>query len=143
MTAPFPHLYQVSLVTEEGGASLLAPPRVPILGGAPPEFDGRDDVWSPEALLLASVSLCVQTTFQALARRQELGLRGWRSRSEGVVDKSASGLAFTAIRVDVDLDVRTEDVARAEKLAATIARHCLVSNSLKTPVTVTVRVKAA
>lgn len=143
MTAPFPHHYHVSLVSEERGASLMAPPRPPIFGGAPPEFDGRDDVWSPEALLLASVSLCVQTTFQALARRHELRPLGWIARSEGVVDKTAAGLAFTSIQVDVDLDVAAADVARAEKIAATLVRHCLVSNSLKTPVTVNVRVKAA
>ena len=143
MTAPFPHHYRVSLVTEERGASLLAPPRPPIFGGAPPEFDGRDDVWSPEALLLASVSLCVQTTFQALARRQELTLLGWMSRSEGVVEKTASGLAFTAIRVEADLDVRAPDVARARELAAVVERYCLISNSLKTPVALVIRVKAA
>jgi organic hydroperoxide reductase OsmC/OhrA len=143
MTAPFPHHYQVALVAEERGATLLAPPRPPLFGGAPPEFDGRDDVWSPEALLLASVSLCVQTTFQALARRKELPLLGWTSRSEGIVDKTAAGLAFTAIKVEANLDVHAEDVARAEQLAATVARHCLISSSLKTPVTVVVRVKAA
>jgi organic hydroperoxide reductase OsmC/OhrA len=143
VTAPFPHHYRVALVAEERGASLLAPPRPPIFGGAPPEFDGRDDVWSPEALLLASVSLCVETTFRALARRRELLLLGWTSRSEGIVDKTATGLAFTAIQIEADLDVRAEDVERAKQLAATVERHCLISNSLKTPVTVVIRVKAA
>jgi organic hydroperoxide reductase OsmC/OhrA len=143
MTAPFPHRYHVSIVTEERGASLLAPPRPPIFGGAPPEFDGRDDVWSPEALLLASVSLCVQTTFQALARRQELTLLGWMSRSEGFVDKTTTGLPFTAIRLEADLDIRATDLARAKQLAVAVERQCLISNSLKTPITVVIRVKAA
>jgi organic hydroperoxide reductase OsmC/OhrA len=141
MTAPFPHHYHVSLVAEASGTRVVAPPRPPIVGGAPVEFDGRDDVWSPEGLLLASVSLCLQTTFAALARRQELDLVGWSSRGEGTAEKTPGGLAFTAIRVEADVDVRAADVARAERIAATVARHCLVSNSLKTPVTVLVRVR--
>jgi organic hydroperoxide reductase OsmC/OhrA len=142
MTAPFPHRYGVSLVGDPSGTcTLLAPPRSPISGGAPPEFDGRADVWSPEALLLASVSLCLETTFQALARRQELALLGWTSHCEGTVDKTPGGLAFTAILVEADVDVRREDAVRAEKLAGMVARHCLVSSSLKTPVTISVRVR--
>jgi len=143
MTAPFPHHYRVALLAEDGGARLLAPPRPPILAGAPAERDGRDDWWNPEALLLASVSLCVQTTYEALARRKELVVLGWSSSSEGLVDKTATGLAFTAIRVEAAVQVRAEDLARAELLAQTVARHCLVSNSLSTPVTVVVRVKVA
>jgi organic hydroperoxide reductase OsmC/OhrA len=141
MSAPFPHRYRVSLLAEDDGARLLAPPRPPILAGAPAEFDGRDDWWNPEALLLASVSLCVQTTYRALARRKELVMLGWSSNSEGVVDKTAAGLAFTAIHVEAEVQVRTEDVARADALAQTVARHCLISSSLNTPVTVVVRVK--
>jgi organic hydroperoxide reductase OsmC/OhrA len=139
VTAPFPHHYRASLVMEEPGARLLAPRRPDIVGGPPAEFDGRDDWWSPEALLLEAVNLCVQTTFMALARRQELSVVSWASHAEGTVDKTATGLAFTDVRVEVDLTVASADVERAEALAARVHRHCLVSNSLKCPVTVVVR----
>ena len=142
MTAPFPHRYRVELSLQDQGALLSAPPRPTIVGGAPAEFDGRDDWWSPEGLLLASVSLCVETTYRAFARRQELLLLGWSSRAEGVLDKTPAGLGFTSIRLDVDLVVSPEDVGRAEKLVDTVKQHCLVSNSLKPTVTVAARVSA-
>jgi organic hydroperoxide reductase OsmC/OhrA len=140
MTSPFPPHYHANLRVEGAGAVLSAPPRPDLIGGAPVEFDGRDDWWSPEGLLMASVSLCIQTTFQSFARRQELQVLGWSSHAEGVLDKTPAGLAFTAIRVELELVVRPEDVERATKLVATAERHCLISNALKTPVTVTAQV---
>jgi organic hydroperoxide reductase OsmC/OhrA len=142
MTAPFPHHYEVSLDAEGSGGRVQAPPRPSLLGGPPPEFDGRDDWWSPEALLLGAVGLCVQTTYQALARRQELPMLSWHARCDGVVDKTPIGLAFTSIRVEAEVVVSGADVARAEELATRVARHCLVSNSLKTPVNVSIHVRS-
>jgi len=142
MTASFPHRYQVALTLKDQGAVLSAAPRPTILGGAPSEFDGRDDWWSPEGLLLGAVSLCVETTYQAFARRQKLPVLKWSSRAEGVLDKTPSGLGFTSIRLDVDLVVRPDDVGRAEKLLETVKQHCLISNSLKPGVTITARVSA-
>jgi organic hydroperoxide reductase OsmC/OhrA len=46
----------------------------------------------------------------------------WSSHTEGVLDKTPSGLAFTSIRVEVDLVVPAEDVERAEKLVETADR---------------------
>src|SRR5262245_21712229 len=60
MMAPLPHRYEVHLDWPgHGGAELTAGPRPPIEGGVPPEFDGRDSWWSPEHLLLSSLSLCL------------------------------------------------------------------------------------
>jgi organic hydroperoxide reductase OsmC/OhrA len=142
MTAPFPHRYRVALELQDQSAVLSAGARPAITGGAPSEFDGRDDWWSPEGLLLASLSLCVETTFQAFARRQGLPVLGWSSHAEGVLDKTPAGLTFTSIRLDVELTVHPEDVERAEKLFETAKRHCIVSNSLKPPVSAAVRVIA-
>jgi organic hydroperoxide reductase OsmC/OhrA len=143
MPAPFPHHYRVDLKVKDSEAVLSAPPRPDIVGGAPSEFDGRDDWWSPEGFLMASVSLCIETTYQAFARRQKLQVLSWSSRAEGVLDKTAAGLVFTTIRVDVDLVVPAAEVERAEKLVETAEKHCLISNSLKATVTVVARVTAA
>ena len=124
-----------------GAVKSTESPESPIaFGTTPAEFDGRDDWWSPEALLLGSVSLCVETTFTAMARRKELEILEWTSHAEGVVDKTAQGLAFTSIHVKADLVVRSDDVERARALADVVGRHCLVGSSLKCPVTVAVDV---
>lgn len=139
MTAPFPHHYRVEL----DGRVLAAPPRAPIAGGAPPQFGGKDVWWSPEELLLGAVALCLMTTFQALATRAGVAVRAYSSQVEGVLDKTAAGLTFTSIRVQVAIVVDADAVARAETLIHSAEKHCIVSNSLKTPPTVEASISAA
>src|SRR5687767_3716180 len=72
MTAPFPHRYQASIeFAPRRAARVSAPPRPVILGGPPPEFDGHEEQWSPEHLLLSSAALCFTLTFDALAKRAQ------------------------------------------------------------------------
>ncbi len=143
MPAPFPHRYEVTLQDEGEGGRLTADPRPPILGGAPRDFDGSDDWWSPEHLLLSSLSLCLLTTLKAVAAKARLALSAYVSRAKGVLDKTPAGLAFTSITLQVSLRVDAADVERAQQLLESAKRHCIVSNSLKPPVTLQVTVTPA
>jgi len=137
MAAPFPHHYHVDLSWPgQGGATLAADGRHPIEGGAPPEFDGRASWWSPEHLLLSSLSLCLMTTFESLARKARLAVLGYSCRAEGTLDKVASGLAFTALALRVEVEVAAEDAERTPRVLESAKRHCLISNALAVPVTV-------
>lgn len=133
MSTSVPHEFVVSLHAN-GAATLSAPPRPPIVTGPPPEFGGDPETWSPEHLLLAAVSGCLSSTFRALAVRKGLGVRGLHCVTTGTVAKTASGLAFTGIRIAAELDVAAEDVERAHALLVEAERRCIVSNSLKVPV---------
>jgi organic hydroperoxide reductase OsmC/OhrA len=143
MPAPFPHHYDVTLRGEGAGGVLTADPRPPILGGAPASFDGSDEWWSPEHLLLSSLSLCLLTTLKAVAAKARLALSACVSRAEGVLDKTPAGLAFTSITLHVDLQVGAADVERARQLLESAKKHCIVSNSLKPPVTLQISVTPA
>jgi organic hydroperoxide reductase OsmC/OhrA len=134
MASPFPHHYDVRLSGRDGAALLGGGSRPEIVGGPPPEFDGREGWWSPEHLLLSAVGLCLMTTFQSFAARAGLAVAGYESRVDGVLDKTAAGLVFTSIRVAVELRVAEADRARAEQLLQSAKRHCLVANALKVPV---------
>ncbi len=134
MTSPFPHHYDVQVSSGKAGAILAGGRRPEIVGGAPPEFDGRPEWWSPEHLLLSAAGLCLMTTFQAFAARASLAVPGYESRVEGVLDKTPAGLAFTSIRITVDLRVAEADRTRAEQLLQSAKRHCIVANALKPPV---------
>jgi len=143
MAAPFPHHYEVDLAWEaDRHGTLMAPPRPSLAGGPPPEFDGRPERWSPEHLLLSSVNLCQMTTFLALAGKARLPIAGYRSRAEGTLDKTEAGIVFTSIAMRVELQVAAAEVERAEQLLHTSKKHCIVSNSLKPPVTLDVSVTA-
>jgi organic hydroperoxide reductase OsmC/OhrA len=144
MPHPFPHRYEVGLSWESGREGLVtAPPRPAIAGGPPPEFDGRNDVWSPEHLLLSALNLCQMTTFLALAARARLAVISYRSGASGILDKTAGGLRFTAVRLRIDLAVQQADVERGRQLLHTAHQHCIVSNALNVPVEIEAVVGAA
>jgi organic hydroperoxide reductase OsmC/OhrA len=143
MASPFPHHYDVRLLAGSDHAVLAGGNRPEIAGGPPPQFDGSDRWWSPEHLLLSSVGLCLMTTFQALARRASLHVLGYDSRVEGVLDKTAAGLAFTSIQIAVDLRVAEPDRERARQLLDSAKKHCIVANALKPAVELRASVKAA
>jgi organic hydroperoxide reductase OsmC/OhrA len=136
--APFPHQYTVSFAAGE----LVAPPRAAIRAGAPPQFGGRDDVWSPEQLLLGAALLCLQTTFAAYAAHNSLGVYDWRATATGTLDKGTGGPVFTSIRLAVELETDAGDQARARELFATAERHCIISRALNVRVDVAATVRA-
>ena len=139
--APFPHVYDVTVSGAGEAATLGGAPRPDIEGGAPDTFGGRADWWSPEHLLLASLGLCLKTTFDSFAAREGLTVRGYSSRAQAVLDKGPAGLTFTSFTVDVELHVDASQVEAARAAMESAKRWCLVSNALKTPVEVQVEVR--
>jgi organic hydroperoxide reductase OsmC/OhrA len=144
MPAAFPHRYQVNLEGEhEGAGRLRSASRSDIECGAPPEFDGDERWWSPEHLLLGSLSLCLMTTFRAFAARKGLQILGYRGRAEGILDRTPTGLAFTSLTLFVDLRVPMGDLSQAEALLRSAKKHCIVGNCLNLPVGLEISVIAS
>ena len=144
MAAPFPHHYEVTLKGQPDSSGVLAAGGRPqILGGAPPEFDGRPEWWSPEHLLLSSVTLCLMTTLQALAGRAKIPLARYQSRISGTLEKTAAGIVFTEIVASMEVTVADEHRERIGALIESAKKHCIISNALKVPVTVNAEVTMA
>lgn len=142
MPVPFPHHYQTWLVrTLSSRARLEAPPRPPISGGPPPEFDGDATAWSAEHLLLSSIGMSVLTTFEALAARARLDLLAWEARVGGAVDRTETGLEFTKFTVEIDMEVG--DVERARTVLDETQQHCVVSKVLRAPVEFIAKIRPA
>ena len=140
-TALFPHRYQVQLDWPgRGGAALRAGSRPSIIGGAPPEFGGGDSWWSPEHLLLSSLSLCLMTTFEAVAAKARLAVDGYRCQTEGVLDRTEGGLGFTSLRLRIEVQVDPADTERAQTLMTKAKKHCLVAAALRPVVDIEVMV---
>lgn len=128
--APFPHRYIVELA----GDQLRSLPREAIRVGAPPQFGGTDDVWSPEELLVGSAVTCLKTTFDAFARRDGLAFREWTASGTGVLVKGASGPRFDEISIHVTFSVDEGDEDKAHRVLATAERNCIISRALTCPV---------
>ena len=129
--------------TDRARARLESGLRPALDGGPPPEFGGVPTTWSPEHLLISSLGLCLYTTFEALASREQLEILDWTGEVEAIVDKTTAGIGFTSFWIGLDIQVAPGDIERAEKVLERAKRHCLVSNVLKVPVEVTSRVTAA
>jgi organic hydroperoxide reductase OsmC/OhrA len=141
--APFPHHYEVRLHGRRSGAVLQAAPRPSLVGGAPAQFGGSDEWWSPEHLLLASVNLCLRATFEALARLKLLEVQRYESMARAVLDRTANGPAFTRLVVDVELNVAPHERERARELLVKAKQHCIVSNTLNVPVELQAKVNGS
>jgi organic hydroperoxide reductase OsmC/OhrA len=137
MSQPFPHHYEATLVWEEGSRAALSSGARPVLvGGPPPEFDGEPGWWSPEHLLLSAANLCLMTTYMVLAKKVGLVIAQYRSRAEGILEKTREGIVFTRITLHVEIQAPPQRLEEARKMVETAKRYCIVSNSLKLPVEV-------
>lgn len=137
--APFPHRYSVVL----DHAQLVAEPREPIRTGAPPQFGGRDDVWSPEELLVSAALSCLKQTFDAYAHRAGVAILDWRGSGTGVLVKGPEGPTFSSIDLEVEIVTAAGDEVRVEAMLANSERLCIISRALAVPVRVVAKVTAA
>lgn len=138
------HEYETSMVWSAGRQGRVESTGLPSLDfGSPPEFGGPGGIWTPEHAFVTAVNACILLTFAAIADFSKLSFRSLSTRARGKLDKvEGSGLQFTSVDVTLSVEVGSEaDVARTERLVQKAESSCLVSKSLKTPVTVTADVR--
>ncbi len=63
----------------------------------PPEFGGKEGVWAPEELFIASVNSCVMTTFLYFANKEKLNFVSYESEAEGILERGKRGFWFSQI----------------------------------------------
>lgn len=131
------HEYQNTVEwTDARRGKLTASPRPPVQIGAPPEFGGTDDVWSPEQLCVAAVNSCVMLTFVAIAANSKVPFRGYTSSAVGTLAKvEGRGLVITRVVVRPRVTIGPEvDRGRVERLIKMAEKNCYISNSLNAEV---------
>ena len=103
----------------------------------PPEFGGPEAFWSPEDLFVSSINICVLTTFLAIVQRQGIKFISYQSEAEGTLQMAEGTFMFTQVVVRPRVEVKDEEMATAVGQALEKAeKHCLVSSSVKSQVTV-------
>ena len=108
----------------------------PVEVATPPEFKGHEGIWSPEDLYVASVNSCIMTTFLAFASRAGIAFKEYESEAEGVLEFVDGKFLFTKITVRPRIALRHgEDLVKAEEILHKAEADCLISNSIRTEVT--------
>ncbi len=102
----------------------------------PPEFKGHEGIWSPEDLFVASVNICVMSTFLAFAERAGLRFTGYESEAEGRLELVEGKFQFTSITVRPTITLAADgDATKARELIEKAEANCVISNSVKARVT--------
>lgn len=132
-----PHNYRMTLnYTGNMEGSLHTENQTDIKLSAPPEFDGPGTGWSPETLFLSSISGCMALTFAAIAKGSKVEYSDLTLAVEGVVDAMADKrMHFSEIKVKPRLKLANPaDESKMPRMWESVEKHCLVSNSVQTPV---------
>lgn len=127
---------EITWLSERRGRAELAG-RSAIAVGAPPEFGGTDDVWSPEHLTVAAVNACMMLTFIAVAENSKLRFQSYAASATATLEKvEGRGTVITRIAVRPRITVPADiDRARLERVLQLTKKNCFVSNSLTAEVT--------
>ncbi len=102
----------------------------------PPEFKGHEGIWSPEDLYVAAANICLMTTFLAVAERGGLVFTSYHCEAEGRLELVDGKFQVTVITLRPHITLRSaDDAAKAKELIEKAEANCLISNSMKTRVT--------
>jgi len=135
--------YQTTVQWKEGRIGELSEPTMPTITVAtPPEFaKGVPNTWSPEHLFVASVNICLMTTFLAIAENSKLDFVSYKSDSNGKLEKVEGKFMISEIELFPEIVVKDEkDIERAERIIQKSELHCLISNSVKSKITLTPKI---
>jgi peroxiredoxin-like protein len=109
----------------------------------PPEFPkGIPGIWSPEHLFTAAVSSCLMTTFLSIAENSKLAFVSFSCKSKGKLEQVDGKFMMSEIVLEPTVTITHEkDRERAERVLQKSETACLISNSVKSKVTMTPIIK--
>jgi organic hydroperoxide reductase OsmC/OhrA len=103
----------------------------------PPEFPkGIPGIWSPEHLFTAAVSSCLMTTFLSIAENSKLEFTNFSCKSKGKLEQIEGKFIMSEIILEPTVTIlNVNDRERAERILQKSEAACLISNSVKSKIT--------
>ena len=111
----------------------------------PPQFaKGVEGIWSPEHLFVAAINSCLMTTFLAIAENSKLTYTSFNSKAIGKLEAVEGRYIMSEVVLMPVVVVPNEaDKEKAFKLLQKSEAACLISNSVKSKITLEATVKVA
>jgi organic hydroperoxide reductase OsmC/OhrA len=131
------HYYNTVVKWDEGRVGLLSSPTLDSFKVAtPPEFPkGVPNIWSPEHLYVASVNVCLMTTFAAVAENSKLEIESYSCEGTGKLEKVDGAFMISEIELKPLIKLKFEkDKERAERIIIKSENICLISKSVKSKI---------
>ena len=97
----------------------------------PPEFGGEEGFWTAEHLFVASVEICIMTTFKWLLEKSNGRLISYKSDAVGCTQMMNQDFKFKEIEINPVILVPEKDSLQKAKVAIEDAhKQCLISKAL-------------
>ncbi len=132
------HQYEVNLEWNQDRKGTLSSPVLnqTIEVATPPEFPkGMPGIWSPEHLLVAAVSSCFMTSFLAIAENSKLEYTSFSCGASGKLEQVEGRYLLSEVVLRPVVHIASKaDRERAERVLFKSEAICLISNSIKSEV---------
>lgn len=140
-----PHYYNVNLnwIKDRKGEISSFELNDTIEVATPPQFPkGMEGIWSPEHLLTAAVNSCFMTTFLSIAENSKLEFTSFNCEAKGKLEQVDGKFIMSEIVLAPVLVLTKEaDKERAERILQKSEAACLISNSIKSKITLLTMIK--
>jgi organic hydroperoxide reductase OsmC/OhrA len=140
-----PHFYTVNVTWNKDRKGMMCSPELKVAGSSeacievatPPQFPkGIPGIWSPEHLFTAAVSSCFMTTFLSIAENSKLDFKSFTCGSSGKLDQVEGKFQMTEVLIEpVLVIINEEDREKAIRVLSKTESACLITNSIKSKVT--------
>jgi len=138
-----PHYYNVDINWSKDRMGVMCSPELNtdsancIEVATPPEFPkGIPGIWSPEHLFTAAVSSCLMTTFLSIAENSKLTFTSFTCKSKGRLEQVDGKFTMSEVILEPTVTITDEkDRERAERVLQKSESACLISNSVKSKIT--------
>ena len=141
------HFYNVDVKWKSDRKGEMSSPELSqnIEVATPPQFPkGMENIWSPEHLFTAAVSSCLMTTFLAIAENSKLDFVHFECSSKGKLEQINGKFLMTEVILEPVVTIKNEsEREKAEKVLQKSEANCLISNSVKSKITMISEIKLA
>ncbi len=141
------HFYNVDVKWKSDRKGEMSSPELSqnIEVATPPQFPkGMENIWSPEHLFTAAVSSCLMTTFLAIAENFKLDFVNFECSSKGKLEQIDGKFLMTEVILEPVVTIKNEsEREKAEKVLQKSEANCLISNSVKSKITMISEIKLA
>jgi len=145
------HYYSVDIQWNRDRQGIMCSPDIgkPLSSGngcieiaTPPQFPkGIPGIWSPEHLFTAAVSSCLMTTFLAIAENSKLEFTAFSCQAKGKLEKVDGRFIMSEITLEPHVTIMKEqDREKAERIIKKSEEACLISNSIKSKISLSTTV---
>ena len=123
--------------------TIVAAGKTPIMGSSDPSFRGDATRYTPEELLVASLSACHMLWYLHLCSTNEITIVDYRDAASGVMEEASNGSGkFVRVQLRPTVKISAgDDRAKALALHSEAHHYCYIANSVNFPVEVTAKIE--